>query len=262
MRLAVSLDGQSFEEPRIIATPKDFKKGMEIFKENAISLARGGKILTAAGGVRALDKSRQKLLSNHPLIDFWAGEPIHDALQNALDAPVYLENDAAMVGLGEAAFGAGKGYRVVAYMTVSTGVGGARIVDQKIDISMMGFEPGHQIIIDWADNLKIKYLEEYISGHSIRQRFSKEPAEIKSEKFWDDLARFLAIGLNNTIVHWSPDCVVLGGGIMENISLERVILNLRQYLKIFPEMPEIKRAELGESGGLYGALSYLNPNVS
>jgi glucokinase len=49
-------------------------------------------------------------------------------------------------GLGEAVFGAGKGREIVVYMTISTGVGGARIVGGKIDASAMGFEPGHQII--------------------------------------------------------------------------------------------------------------------
>ena len=58
----------------------------------------------------------------------------------------YLANDSDLDGLGEATVGAGKGFNIVAYITVSTGIGGVRIVGGKIDVSTYGFEPGHQII--------------------------------------------------------------------------------------------------------------------
>ena len=57
-----------------------------------------------------------------------------------------IANDTAVVGLGEAHRGAGIGYNIVTYITVSTGVGGTRIVDGRIDRRIYGFEPGHQTI--------------------------------------------------------------------------------------------------------------------
>src|SRR4030066_415253 len=42
--------------------------------------------------------------------------------------------------------GAGKGFNIVAFLTIGTGVGGARIVGGKPDANVFGFEPGHQII--------------------------------------------------------------------------------------------------------------------
>src|SRR3989339_806271 len=48
-------------------------------------------------------------------------------LEGGFGAPAVIENDAAVVGLGEARYGAGKSYEIVAYLTISTGVGGAKI---------------------------------------------------------------------------------------------------------------------------------------
>jgi hypothetical protein len=52
---------------------------------------------------------------------------------------------------------------------------------------------------------------------------------------------------------------VLGGGMMQSseISVEILKSNLKKILKIFTTHPEIKKAELGDLGGLHGALAYL-----
>jgi predicted NBD/HSP70 family sugar kinase len=148
-------------------------------------------------------------------------------------------------------------------MTVSTGVGGVRIVDGEIDKSAMGFEPGHQIIdADGTLCPECKsvpgYLERYVSGSAIEMRHGKKAYEIDDPGVWDEAARFLAYGLNNTIVHWSPDVVILGGSVTGKIPLDKVRVYLADILKIFPEPPLIRKAVLGDFGGLYGALHFLN----
>ena len=78
--------------------------------------------------------------------------------------------------------------------------------------------------------------------------------------FWEKVSRVLAVGLNNTIVHWSPDVVILGGSMMKKIGVpfDRVEAHLRQIIKIYPEIPPLKKSKLGDLGGLYGALAYIN----
>jgi len=146
----------------------------------------------------------------------------------------------------------------VVYITISTGIGGSRIVDQKIDANRFGFEPGHQII-DILEDGSTKSLLEYASGSSIKKIYNKEAKDIDDENIWNDLSEKLAYGINNVIVFWSPDVVVLGGSMMNSpgISLERVKSSLKDTLKIFPEYSEIKKASLGDSCGLFGALAYL-----
>ncbi len=261
-RIAFSSDGKSFDEPSIIPTPRAFKRGILLFRETALKLSGGRRIEAVAGGIAGPLDREKTMLVNSPHISGWIGKPLKKELQKVLKAPVYIENDAAMVGLGEATYGKGKGRRVVVYMTISTGVGGARIIDGRIDESAMGFEPGHQII-DPTGTLCPEcrslpgYLERYISGSAIEKRYGKKSYEISDPGVWEEVARFLAIGLNNTIVHWSPDVVIVGGSVAGKISLSRVRFHLRKIMKIYPKIPPIERAVLGDVGGLYGALHFL-----
>jgi predicted NBD/HSP70 family sugar kinase len=277
MRLAASADGRTFSEPKIIPTPKDFDEGIKAFCECAHALASGQKIDAAGGGIAGpLDKERT-ILVNSPNISGWVNKPLKNALSSGLGCPVFIENDTSIVGLGEATSGAGKGHDIVVYITVSTGVGGTRIVDGKIDRSAFGFEVGHQIIDSAATtNPAVKdgdmcetcslpgHLEGYISGSAFERRFGKKPYDVTEKSIWDEEARLLAIGLNNTIVHWSPDVVVLGGSMITKnpgISVSEVERQVKEIMKIFPELPEIKKAELEDVGGLHGALAYINQNV-
>lgn len=262
MRIAFSPDGNGFDEPRVIPTPQDFDRGMEAFGTAVRELAGGKEIRAAAGGIAGPLDREKKVLVNSPHLPGWIRRPLKRKLRKILDAPVYLENDAAMAGLGEAAFGKGKGRKVVVYMTISTGVGGSRVVNGKIDESAMGFEPGHQII-DPSGSLcpgcksVPGYLEKYVSGSALEKRYRKKAYEIADSRVWEEVAYFLAYGLNNTIVHWSPDIVILGGSVTEKISLKRVGFHLRRIMKIFPKIPLIEKAVLGDFGGLYGAVQLL-----
>lgn len=268
MRVALSRDGETFEEPKIIPTPKDFDAGMLALKELVKEVAGDTKIIAAGGGIAGtLSRDRATFL-NGPHLLGWNGKPIKQTLEDAVGAPVYLENDTAIVGLGEAVAGAGKGHGIVVYMTVSTGVGGVRIVNQSIDVSTMGFEPGHQII-DAGGALRETSvggrgidLEGYISGTAISERYNKKPYEILDPEFWDEMARLLAYGLNNTIVHWSPEIVVIGGSMMNKIGIpiDRVRAHLKGILHIYPELPLIEHSLLENLGGIHGALAYIKQN--
>ena len=272
MRLAVSADGTSFGEPQSALTPYDFEQGMGVFAEVFSKLAGGAAIEAAVGGVAGvLDASHERLLAS-PNLPLWETKPLKEKIKEMLTtSSIFIENDAALVGLGEAVYGAGKGAKIVAYITVSTGVGGARIVNGKIDTYTLGFEPGHQIIdVDSTICPECKRtegvetfpgdLESHISGAALKRRFGKDPTQIANRVVWDEVTRLLAYGLNNTIVHWSPEVVVLGGPLIleEKISLAAVNSYLKKILRIYPNPPEVKRAQLEDKGGLYGALAYLN----
>lgn len=267
MRIACSRDGIAFDDPAIVSTPRDFDEGMRVFGEIAQEITAGAKVRVAAGGVAGALARDRRLLVHAPHLPGWNGKPLADALEHAVGVPVLLENDTAIIGIGEACAGAGRAHEIVVYMTVSTGVGGVRLVGGKIDRSVMGFEPGHQII-DASGGFRARKdyvggwgqdLEGMLSGTAVTDRYGKKPYEIIDDKFWDEMARLLAYGLNNTIVHWSPDCVVIGGSMMKEIgiSVPRVEEHLRGMLHIFPRLPAIKKAELGDVGGLHGALAFL-----
>ncbi|OGM58774.1 hypothetical protein A3A75_00615 [Candidatus Woesebacteria bacterium RIFCSPLOWO2_01_FULL_39_10] len=262
MRLASSYDGENFHEVKVYRTPSDFEEGMKIFKEfidktDTSSVEK----CVCCGLAGVLDKDK-KMLVSAPNLSGWIAKPIKQRLLEMTNAKVFLENDADLGGLAEAVKGAGRGYSIVSYLTVGTGVGGVRIVDQNIDRSTSGFEPGHQFI-DTDGSLftngsagRPTTLEDAVSGTALKLRFNKAPEEITDSSVWLDFEKYLAIGIANTIVHWSPEVVVLGGGVMQvsYISIERIFNNVREVVKIFPQLPEIKKGILGDEVGLYGAL--------
>lgn len=263
----VAADREKFlGEPVVVETPKDFNEGFDTLRRIVDNLAQGltaeNRAVTAiVGGIAGPLNAEQTMLVNSPNLSGWVGHDIKNALRTAYKVPVELENDAALVGLGESHFGAGRGKSIVAYLTISTGVGGARIIDGKIDRASLGFEPGHQVI-DPDNTLCPKCvgndLEAYVSGSAVEKRFGVKPYEIHDDAVWDELAKFLAYGLNNTIVHWSPDIVVVGGSMMNEVGIPipAVRKHLAEILKIFPQIPQIEKAELGDFGGLYGSLAY------
>lgn len=258
----VAADRKKFiGEPVVVSTPQDFNEGMETLKRIIINLTQGASIDAIVGGIAGPLNAEKTMLVKSPNISGWVDKDIKKVLTEAYNVPVSIENDAALVGLGEANYGAGRGNDIVVYLTVSTGVGGVRIVNGVIDESTQGFEPGHQIID--PDNTLCPScdgndLESYVSGSAIEKRFGKKPFEITDQAVWDELAKFLAYGLNNTIMHWSPNVVVLGGSMMKEIGIQvpDVERHLQKIMTIFPKLPELKKAELADFGGLYGALSY------
>ena len=268
MRLAVSSNGRDVGEQVKLETPKnDFDEGVRLFLETAYELAGGKKFKGVAGGIAGpLDQERSSLI-NSPNIPGWVGRPLKREIENALECPVVLENDAALAGLGEALVGAGKGEDIVAYITVSTGVGGVRITSGAIDRSRFGFEPGHQIV-DLGTAIACPtcelrgHLQGLVSGTAFLARYGKPPYEVEESESWEEAARTLAVGLNNVAVFWSPDVIVLGGSMMvgnegPTIPLDMVEEHFNTLVQIFPQKPGLRLAELGDDGGLYGALAVL-----
>jgi predicted NBD/HSP70 family sugar kinase len=276
MRIAASEDGKTFiGEPHIVNTPKNFEEGIELLRHTAMECCSKCPVDGAAGGIAGtLDQTRSTVIAAPNLPQDWIGKPIRESLVKVLKAEVYIENDTAIVGLGETYFGAGERKGIEVYVTVSTGVNGVRIVDGKIDKSTFGFEIGHQIIdLDSSSckdctacrNCTTVDFESMISGSATERRFGKKPYDIpQDDALWSELAEWLAIGLHNTILHWSPARVILGGSMIVGdpvIPISQVEERLKDTLTAFPALPEIRMATLGSVGGLYGGLAYLHAHA-
>lgn len=258
-RLAVTQKGEIPDEKlvQIINTPKLLADAKVVLAEQFKSLTKGEKVRGVVVGIAGtLNRAKNALTAsthlpdwvNHNLVEFF--EELNGAKK------VMIENDSALVGLGEAHYGAGMGKRIIVYLTVSTGVGGVRITDGKIDENALGFEPGKQII-DMEHNLS---LEDYVSGRAVAERFKKHPKEIFDPAIWHKIARFLAYGIHNIILEWSPDIVVLGGSMMKapGIKIEDVNSHLHSISGVvFQNLPPILLAKLGDLGGIYGGVALL-----
>ncbi|MEN9561087.1 MAG: hypothetical protein RIQ56_360 [Candidatus Parcubacteria bacterium] len=257
-RIAGSMDLEQLGTSVIIDSKQNYKEGLDAILEAAQQISGGATITGVAGGVKGvLSEDKRTLLSaaQGKLLD-WKDKSLATDLEALLHAPVRLENDTAVVGLGEAVFGAGKGVEIVVYTTVSTGVNGVRVVNGAIDISRQGFETGGQ----YVSMNPPKTVEELVSGTAVTERFGVLPINLgKESPVWEELARVLAFAIHNTILHWSPDKVVIGGSMMNEIgiSVPRVAEHVKSLMRKFPKVPEIVHSSLGDVGGLWGAMALL-----
>jgi predicted NBD/HSP70 family sugar kinase len=266
-RVAVTEDLLAFGKVESFKTPNNFEEGIDLIADKAKSLT-STPIRGVCGGIRGALNDEKSSIVFDSVLTKWIDKPIVEVLKKKLKAEVYLENDAALAGLGEAHFGAGQGLDIIAYHTVSTGVGGVKIEYGKIDDYRNGFEPGKQVLdIDQTilgDGVE-PTLENLVSGTAIEERMGVKPYEIpQSDALWDQLAFYLAHGLRNTILYWSPDAVVLGGSMIvgdPRILLDDILRHTNEVLGDSIECPLIVDAKLGDSGGLYGAMALLQSRV-
>lgn len=263
-RVAVTEDLKTFEKPVRFKTPVNFKEGMEKIVETAKGLAKG-EIRGMAGAVRGMLSEDRQFIAHDNVLSKWMEEPICSTLGKKLNTKVMIENDAALAGLGEAHFGAGLGSKIMVYHTISTGVGGAKIEDGRIDSYHLGFEPGKQVLdIDrtiLGEDI-LPTLENLVSGAAVEERTGVKPYEIPQEDaIWDQLANYLAHGLRNTIYYWSPDTIVLGGSMITgdpSIPVDAISRHTSLLLEEGVDAPLIKKAALKDDSGLYGAMVLLS----
>jgi glucokinase len=237
------------EEALIESTPADFDSGMKLVRSLLVKAAAGRRAEQIVMGIPGVIDSSTGTIIRSPHLKGWNDKSIANALSDI--APITIVNDAALVGLGEAVYGAGKGADIVAYVTVSTGIGGARIVRGRIDPTFEGFEPGFQIV----DYKTGETLEHVASGSAVERRFGKHPKEVAKTDAWKEVERALAVGIHNVILHWSPEVVVIGGSMSNDLSASRMAAELNRLMRIHPKLPQVRIASLGALGGLFGAMA-------
>jgi len=247
-RVGVSRGGKVLDEVMDKVTQVECKAGTRLLLDMIRNLAEGEEITGVAGGIAGVwDKDRSKIVKSPNLPD-WENKAIKQDLESKLGCGVKLENDAALGGLGEAVSGAGVGEKVVAYLACGTGVGGVKIVDQKIENES---EPGHQYINGGQT------LEKLIGGRSLQIKYGKRVEEIEDPAVWDEIFDNLAMGIVNVTVMWSPGIVILGGSLAKSIDLEKLKMVVSQKLTIYPWVPRIVKAKLADQAGLWGGLRLL-----
>lgn len=103
----------------------------------AIGVSFGGPVDATTGTVR---------LSHH--VSGWENIPLKKLLSEEFDVPVSVDNDANVAALGEHRYGAGQGFDSIFYITISTGVGGGWILNDKPWRGAQGMagEMGHMVV--------------------------------------------------------------------------------------------------------------------
>lgn len=267
-RVGVSFDGATLSEVASFYTPNKPQDGIKKILETIAEFDGIDTITAISGGIRGVLNEERRGIAHDDVLDSWIDFDVVGELSKKFPVPIYLENDAALAGLGESHFGAGKGVDLVVYHTVSTGVGGVRISHGVIDEASAGFEPGHQVLdIDrtiLGEDIE-PTLENLVSGTALEKRLGIKPYDIPQEDvIWEELAGYLAQGLRNTILYWSPEAIILGGSMIigdPKIPIESIRKATVEVLDSFVECPFITTASLGDEAGLYGALALIRQHA-
>ncbi len=164
--------------------------------------------------------------------------PICDKLADRFNLPVFIDNDANVAGLAEALLGAGKNYPTCYYVTVSTGIGGAFIVDGKLVSGGRGHAGEIGNIIVKNNGYKFGALnpgaaEGETSGTAITRKGKEllgedkvnhagdvfrlaSEGDLKAQSIADECISQLASLFANIAHTVDPHCFVIGGGVMKS----------------------------------------------
>lgn len=233
-----------------------------------------------------VDASGRRVLGGAENLAGWENLPLADIIEKEIGLSVRIGNDANMMGLGEMAFGAGKGCGNIVFVTVGTGIGGAVLIDGKLfgGYANRGTELGHVPLIADGERCacgSVGCLEHYASASALVRRFcerlEKAGAPVPSEEINGELivrlykendaiavesfnehCDFLGHGIAGFINIFSPQLVVVGGGLSESGDFYIKKVSESAFRYAIPDCAvntRIVAASLGNRAGCLGAAS-------
>jgi glucokinase len=220
--------------------------------------------------------------------------PLGEILSKQFGKPVYIGNDVEVAAQGENIFGSGHGYNNFVCIFIGTGIGSGIVQNGHLYTGLTGTagEVGHTII---EANGRIcgcggrGCLEAYASRTAITKAIMAEIHHGRSSILADDAARqlrqgetvirsgilanaiqqkdeltievimeagdYLGRALGSILNFYNPDCIILGGGVIEAVDLlfETAVHRARTTALAAPAKTPILRAKLGDYSGVVGA---------
>ena len=206
-------------------------------------------------------------------------------LQEKIQLPIKIRNDAKCAALAENTYGALKSYDRSIFLTLGTGIGGAVVIhNELLDTGELpGCEFGHMLIEKngrlckcgkkgcwetyasmkaFKDNLReILGLDERTSGKELldilRKTDKNNSKYIQINKLIEQYIDYLSIGISNLINIFEPEAIGIGGSFVfyEEVFLEKLKSKLLKDNLLFNERKEIniQTAILDNDAGIIGA---------
>lgn len=290
MRIGIDLGGTKIEgivltEGKIIAkqripTPQgDYKATVQAIHKLVQSLESEVNHTATVGigipGSLSKQTGRVKNANSTCLI----GQDLQADLQQCLNRPIRLENDANCFALSEASDGSAMGADVTFGVIIGTGCGGAIVVNGQVlrGINAIGGEWGHNPL-PWAtqqDILLPCYCgqtgcnETFLSGPGMATHYNQthqtqltaqeiallaEQGQLTAQQQIETYCTWLAKGLASVINVVDPDVIVLGGGLSNMTQIYSSVPKIWQNW-VFSDKVQTKLMppKWGDSSGVRGA---------
>jgi predicted NBD/HSP70 family sugar kinase len=212
----------------------------------------------------------------------WRDLPVGETISKSTGLPVTIDNDANAVALAELWFGRAevREARDFIFVMVADGVGTGIIFDGQVYRGVRGAagEFGHMIVganapvmcscgsndcwEAFASERAATARYQVLSGASRTPDFETLIARAlagdqEAKAALKETARYLAIGISNLVVGFSPEAVIVGGAITQAWSLIEKVLTEKIERSVRRGVPSarILRSTLNGDPGLKGALS-------
>jgi len=211
----------------------------------------------------------------------WAQVNLRGEISRGLDLPVAFDTDVNAAALGEHFWiDSNRALDPLLYMTVGTGVGVGAYVNHKPLHGLIHPEAGHLFIPhSWADDPfegNCPYhgdcLEGLTSGPAMRRRWGVRAENLSPDHpGWELEAKYLALGVCNLICAFSPQRIVLGGGVLQHPGLiDRVRAQVSRLLNGYIQSNQVVEyidqyivsPGLGLRSGVLGAIAMAKILVS
>ena len=200
----------------------------------------------------------------------WENVPLAEWLESRLDRFVTIANDGNCALLGESWKGAALGYKDVILLTLGTGVGGGVLINGQLFRGRSGASPEPGLICldpegPICNSGNNGSLEQFVSLSGLKRLSNVDPlmlndlanhGDSNSLDIWNRYGTSLGIGLSSLIYMFTPQLVLIGGGIAgaahhflpaaRSEVIRRVHKSSREYLII-------EACALGNNGGCLGA---------
>ncbi len=225
--------------------------------------------ISTAGQV---DSIKGEIIFATDSIPGYTGTKIKEIIETATGIPTAVENDVNSAAIGEAIFGAAKGYGSFICLTYGTGIGGAVYLDGKLFTgnSFSAGEFGH--IVTHANGKQCTCggcgcYEAYASasalvnsvknklgismnGREIFENFENPEIRCIIDEWIDEIV----IGIKDLVYIFNPELIVAGGGIMNETYITNEI-NARLQKELMPSFRNVKvvKALMGNDANKLGA---------
>jgi glucokinase len=208
-------------------------------------------------------QSQRVVLSTH--VPGWEGFDLPHHIERQIGVLPVMDNDANLGALGEACYGAGRGYRPLFYLTLSTGIGGGIVTHDDViyrGADSYAGEIGHLTIRpDGPECLcgSRGCFERMCCGLWLQRDYGRPASDLMCDAgFVKRYVVDLALGLKAAIMLLNPARIVIGGGIAK--AGDRLFIPLRgelarQITSWSHARIDVVPAELGDDSVLYGALA-------
>jgi predicted NBD/HSP70 family sugar kinase len=245
-------------------TPLNLTAGLKLLEELTVQLRQNHTLVSIGAAIGGpLDWKTGVVSPLHQ--PEWRNVPLKPRFEEKFACPFRVDVDTNVAALGEYIFGNITASRFL-YLTISTGMGGGFLIDGKIYRGAGGSHPevGHQSIhyrCSCPQRVQCECgapdcLEALLSGNAVRRIYQKPAEELTAEE-WEEVGYNLGQGLRNLAALYTPDVIVLGGGVAiggGDKLLKPAIRVMKEHLKIVPH-PEVRLSGLGYDTALLGAIA-------